>query len=258
MRRQILRAIPLLYRLRVHQLRLQRHLRDLWLSVPFASRQALDLPVRAVSHQSLLRRRLGDTDPQLQENKVVNLRLASPTIDGLVLDPGQVFSLWQRVGPPVARRGYIDGVQLSQGEVRVGVGGGLCQLANLLYWMALHTPLRVIERHHHSFDAFPDSERVLPFGSGAGIFYNYVDLRFYNPTEQRFQLKVWVNDKHLKGEVRSDREWPWSYSVFEKHHRFTRESGQVFRSNEIWRRVIDRATGERLCEERLMANRALV
>nr|WP_241774663.1 MULTISPECIES: VanW family protein [Lysinibacillus] len=33
------------------------------------------------------------------------------------------------------------------GEVKTGIGGGICQLANLLYWMALHTPLIVTERH---------------------------------------------------------------------------------------------------------------
>ncbi|WP_242064672.1 VanW family protein [Lysinibacillus sphaericus] len=35
--------------------------------------------------------------------------------------------------------------------------------------------------------------------SGASVFYNYIDLRFYNPTSKSFQIKVWVTDKHLKG-----------------------------------------------------------
>ena len=73
---------------------------------------------------------------------------------------------------------------LSHGEVRVGTGGGLCQLANMLYWLALHTPLVIKERHHHSFDLFPDDRRVIPFGTGTSVFYNYVDLQFYNPTAQ--------------------------------------------------------------------------
>ena len=50
------------------------------------------------------------------------------------------------------------------------MGGGLCQLANLLYWMALHTPLAVVERHHHSFDPFPDENRTLPSGRAAVSF----------------------------------------------------------------------------------------
>ena len=81
-------------------------------------------------------------------------------------------------------------MQLSQGKVTVGVGGGLCPLANLIHWMGLHSPLQLTERHHHSFDPFPDEGRVLPFGSGASLFYNYVDLRFRNPTDQTLQLMV--------------------------------------------------------------------
>jgi vancomycin resistance protein VanW len=42
--------------------------------------------------------------------------------------------------------------------------------------MAIHSPLVVVERSNHSFDPFPDDGRGLPFGSGAEIFYNYIDL----------------------------------------------------------------------------------
>jgi vancomycin resistance protein VanW len=54
--------------------------------------------------------------------------------------------------------------------------------------LALHSPLEIKERHHHSFDPFPDENRVLPFGRGASIFYNYVDLRFINPTQHN---EIW-------------------------------------------------------------------
>lgn len=79
-------------------------------------------------------------------------------------------------------------MELSFGEARPGVGGGICQLSNLIHWMALHSPLQVVERSNHSFDPFPDHNRVLPFGFGAAIFYNYVDLVLHNPTRQHFQL----------------------------------------------------------------------
>jgi vancomycin resistance protein VanW len=113
-----------------------------------------DLPFTCKKHQSLLRRRLGNSDPQLQENKVENLKIACPTIDGILIKPGQTFSFWRQLGEATAEKGYCEGMQLSRGEVVRGVGGGLCQLANLLYWMALHTPLEIVERHHHSFDLF--------------------------------------------------------------------------------------------------------
>lgn len=250
---------PVFYHMRIVQKQLFRSTKNLFMAHHFATEQAVhNLDFTCKRHQSLLRRRLGNSDPQLQANKIVNLRLACPTIDGLLLHPQLTFSFWQRVGKPTAAKGYVEGMQLSRGEVKTGIGGGLCQLANLLYWLALHTPLMVVERHHHSFDPFPDDHRTLPFGSGAGVFYNYIDLRFYNPTDQTFQIRVWVTDKHLKGAIYTEREWQYSYHVFERNHRFIQKGDKVYRANEIWRSVIDRQTGMQLYEERLIDNFAEV
>ncbi|MGD9563816.1 MAG: VanW family protein [Pyrinomonadaceae bacterium] len=255
MQRRLSEIHPLIYRSRIRQKRLFRALSDLAKRTRFASETANDtLAFTCKKHQSLLQRKLGNSDPQLQENKVKNLQIACPTIDGLLIKPGETFSFWDRVGEATAAKGYCEGMQLSRGEVVRGVGGGLCQLANLLYWMALHTPLQVVERHHHSFDPFPDENRVLPFGSGAGVFYNYVDLRFFNPTEITFQLKLWLTANHLKGSIHSDRETPNSYHIFERSHRFLRQGESVFRENEIWRETIDRRTGDRIGEEMLVKN----
>jgi vancomycin resistance protein VanW len=209
-------------------------------------------------HQSLLRRKLGDSDPQLQENKIVNLRLAIPNIDGILIKPGEVFSFWMLVGRTTRSKGYVEGMQLSRGEVKTGIGGGICQLANLLYWMALHSPLQVIERHHHSFDPFPDDHRTLPFGSGASVFYNYVDLRFLNPTDNTFQIRVWLTDKHLKGALLSSQLTEYTYHVEERNHRFLEQDGRTYRENELWRSVIDRRTGEKRAVEFIMHNFAEV
>lgn len=225
--------------------------------VRFASEQSTsDLAFSCKKHRSLLRRKLGNSDPLLQENKVANLKIACPTIDGLLIKPGETFSFWKRIGEATAAKGYLEGMQLSRGEVVRGVGGGLCQLANLLYWMALHTPLVVVERHHHSFDPFPDENRVLPFGSGAGVFYNYIDLRFHNPTEITFQLRVEVTDDHLKGSILSGGPTPFSYHIVEKEHRFERIGDKIFRENEIWREVIDRRTGVHTGDELIVRNHA--
>ena len=70
-----------------------------------------------------------------------------------------------------------------------GVGGGICQLANLVHWMVLHSQLTVVERSEHSFDPFPDKGRVLPWGVGCSIVYNYVDLVVRNDTDHTFQLR---------------------------------------------------------------------
>jgi vancomycin resistance protein VanW len=255
MRKRLSEIHPAIYHTRIFQKRLFRTLADLGAGIRFADdRQDTSLEFTCKKHQSLLRRRLGDSDPQLQENKVHNLRLACPTIDGVLIRPGETFSFWRCVGEATAERGYVDGMQLSKGEVVRGVGGGLCQLANLLYWMALHTPLEIAERHHHSFDPFPDENRTLPFGSGAGVFYNYIDLRFFNPTEQTYQFRLYLTDQHLKGSVLTDIEPANSFHVFERNHRFLARDGKNFRENEIWREIVDRRTGNRVGEELLVKN----
>ena len=257
MKKRLSEIHPIFYRTRIKQKRLFRHLADLPKS--FASDlQSESLPFNCKKHQSLLRRKLGNSAPELQENKIANLKIACPTIDGILIKPNQTFSFWRRLGEATVEKGYIEGMQLSQGEVVRGVGGGLCQLANLLYWMALHTPLEIVERHHHSFDPFPDENRTLPFGSGAGVFYNYIDLRFFNPTEFTFQIRLNVAENHLKGVILSNEELPYSYHVIEKNHAFTQKEGKNFRQNEIWREIIDRRTGNKIAEEMLVKNHAEV
>ena len=250
---------PWAYPLRVAQLRVARRVADRRGGTRFARHQVAErLPVLVTRHESILRRRLGSTDPALQETKIVNLRIAAATIDGLVIEPGETFSFWDRVGLPSARRGYREGLVLVGGGVTSGTGGGLCQLANLLHWMVLHTPLAVTERHHHGFDPFPDDRRVLPFGTGASVFYNYVDLRVRNPTDLRFQLDVWLTDVDLMGRIRADRAPAVTYHLSEVGHHFERDRDAVLRCNEVWRRTVDRASGRVLADERLMVNRSRV
>lgn len=210
------------------------------------------LPFRVKKHQSVLIRKLGDSDLQLQVNKVTNLGIAIKRINGLVIRPGETFSFCKQVGLPTRRKGYVEGMELSFGEARPGIGGGLCQIANLLHWMVIHSPLTVTERYHHSFDPFPDCGRVLPFGSGATVFYNYRDYRFTNNTPHTFQINLWLSEKCLEGELRIDQELPYAYHVFEKEHRFLKIGDEFYRQNEIWRNKILKFEGGRIVDTELL------
>lgn len=63
----------------------------------------------------------------------------------MVLRPGETFSYWRAIGKPTRRKGYWEGMILSGGTVGKGIGSGLCQLSNLIYWMTLHTELTVTD-----------------------------------------------------------------------------------------------------------------
>lgn len=254
MKRALSSYHPILYTASVTIRRLFRRLR--WVtSGPWAKKQEGTFPVRLFRHQSLLLRKLGNVDMRLQKNKITNLTLAASALDGVVVRPGETFSFWRAVGNPTARRGYIPGMLISNGQVLEGIGGGLCQMANLLYWMALHTPLTITERHRHSLDLFPDSGRVLPFGSGATLFYNYMDLAWKNNTNQAFQLRVWLTDTQLMGEILAERLPKEAQHVEEHDHAFTRAAnGSVWRHNQLFQVQINRKTGERVRESLIAKN----
>ncbi|MEK5028160.1 VanW family protein [Paenibacillus sp. FSL M7-1046] len=216
------------------------------------------LPYKAAGHSTPLLRRLRNVDMQLQYNKIANLRLAVARLDGLVISPGETFSYWQTIGKPTRRKGYLDGMVLYYGGFRSGTGGGLCQLSNLIYWMTLHTPLTVTERHRHSYDVFPDEQRTQPFGSGATCAYNYLDLQLQNNTDRTYQLKLHLDDTHLYGEWRCDDKQLYHYEVYEADHVIRLEPwGGYVRSNSIRRRVFTRS-GELAGDEAVAENHALM
>lgn len=204
----------------------------------FACEKWSYLQYNNVRHQSLLMRRLGDSDPQLQRNKITNIQLAIKKLDGLIIYPEQVFSFRKSVQKPTEKKGYLEGILINHGWVDKGIGGWLCQLSNLLYRMFLHLDVQIKERHRHSYDIFPDSGRVLPFASGATIFYNYVDLQIKNTLSYPIQLKLWTTDTHLKWCIMSNHTKASRFHLYEKHHTFIKHQGDYFRYNQIRREKI--------------------
>ncbi len=210
----------------------------------------------AARHSSLLLRKLGESDMYLQHNKVRNLSVAIGRLNGLVIPCGKTFSLWREIGLPTVRQGYLPGMLLSQGQVSEGVGGGLCQLSNFLTWIFLHTGAQLVERHHHSVDAFPDSGRTLPFGSGATILYNYRDLKIKNITSQPLQIKLWLTATHLKGQILTPGLESKKFRVVEKNHCFLQKNNHFFRFNEIFQETYER--GQKIKTEKIFTNFAPV
>lgn len=233
---------------------LKRRLAWLIHSQAFARPDAsVHLEYSVFKHHSMMLRPLRDVEMYLQQNKITNLRLAIAPINGVVIKPGETFSIWWLVGRPTAAKGYLNGLVLSNGRIEKGIGGGLCQLGNLLYWMALHSPLTVAERHRHGFDVFPDINRKIPFACGATLAYNYIDLQLRNDTNDTFQINLWLDEENLNGEILADCESEFEYEVVETDHLIKMQPwGGYTRHNRIWRRQtskIDGLTSENLVTE---------
>lgn len=238
---------------------LRRRIKWLSGSVRFARTiSPMHFPYVVFEHKSVLMRPLKDVDMQLQRNKKVNLSIAIKPLNQIVIAPGETFSLWKLVGRPRSRKGYLKGLTLSRGQISTGVGGGLCQLGNLLFWIFMHSPLSIVERHRHSYDVFPDINRKVPFGAGATLVYNYIDLQVHNNTNQHFQLLLWLDEEYLNGSLLCESTLQKTYRVDEKHHFFRQESwGGYSRHNQIARVETDLQTKAET-ETFLVENHALL
>jgi vancomycin resistance protein VanW len=193
-----------------------------------------------IKHKSFLLRPLKDVDMVLQHNKVTNLRLAIQHLNGIVIKPGQVFSIWKNVGRPTKAKGYLEGLTLDNGKIDKGTGGGLCQLGNLLYWMALHSPLTIKERWRHGYDVFPDINRTIPFACGATLSYNYIDLQLQNNTSSSFQVNLWLDNDYLNGEITCNDVHDLKYEIYETDHLFKLQWwGGYTRHNKIWKNIVN-------------------
>jgi hypothetical protein len=139
------------------------------------------------------------TELWYQRGKVQNLRLAAARLDRTVIPAGAVFSFWAQVGRASRFKGYVRGRMLQEGCMIPAIGGGLCQLSNALYQVALDAGCEIVERHPHS--------RVVPGSATAAqrdatVAWNYIDLRFR--TKQRFQLRVRLTTDELRVALSSE------------------------------------------------------
>lgn len=187
---------------------------------------------------------------RLQENKAISLGLAAPHIDGILIKPGETFSFWHLAGNCSEEKGYKMGMTVSSNGPDLGIGGGLCQFTNLLHWMVLHSPLEIVEHHHHgAIDLFPDFNRQIPFGTGTSIVYNYLDYRVGNPTQNTFQFRVSVTEEYLRGELRATDTLGVKFHVKETDSYFQEVGDSVHRHNLVYRSVIDKRTGNEIAND---------
>lgn len=217
---------------------LRRRIHWLLGGVKWAKKSKTDFSNVVFKHQSMILRPLKDVEMYLQENKRTNLKIAIQHLNEITIRPNEVFSIWKNVGRPTARKGYLEGLVLNSGQIDKDIGGGLCQLGNLLFWIFAHSPLTITERYRHGFDVFPDVNRKVPFGAGATLAFNHIDLQVKNETPNEFQIKLWMDETHLHGELVSKEKVNATYQIEERNHKMEQQLwGRYSRHNQIFQIV---------------------
>lgn len=174
--------------LRIHLLRLRRFALNVSSPVPLLAKE--DLPsdwVAVASSRTPLRGVSSEVERGLETGKIQNLRVAARALDGLGIPAGSVFSFWRQVGRCSRSKGYVAGRQLQEGCLVRAVGGGICQLTNALYEVAVRSGSEIVERHPHT--------RIVPGSAAerdmdATVAWNHIDLRFRAAADLRLRVRL--------------------------------------------------------------------
>lgn len=116
------------------------------------------------------------TKYNVEEDRAVNVELASDRINGIVVQPGETFSFSKSILSRTTTNGYVMAPSFAGGKVVSSVGGGICQVSSTLYVTMLLSSIPATERYPHSLDV-----DYVPKGLDSAIAEGVKDLRFKNP-----------------------------------------------------------------------------
>lgn len=119
-----------------------------------------------------------------------NVRNGTNLVDGTVLYPGEMFSMYQTVSPFTEENGYFLAGSYSNGMVVESFGGGICQVSSTLYNAVLRAELEVNERYNHSMIV-----TYVDLSSDAAISGTSKDFKFTNSTEHPIYIEAYTTSE---------------------------------------------------------------
>jgi len=105
----------------------------------------------------------------------LNIKRAAEQINGMIVEPGETFSLNGATAPRNAANGYIEAGIIADGHPSRGVGGGVSQVATTVYNAAYFAGMTDVAHKEHSFYI-----SRYPAGREATVFEGSIDLKFRN------------------------------------------------------------------------------
>lgn len=117
-----------------------------------------------------------------------NVALAADLLAGIIVKPGEVFSMNHKIGPYSRARGFQDGPAYYGAEIIKVTGGGVCKIASTLYNVTTLANLKIIERNPHSMPV-----PYVPPGQDATVSSSNKDFRFMNNSSG--PILIWADTK---------------------------------------------------------------
>lgn len=180
-----------------------------------------------------------ETPHTKDENRNNNLRLACEAMDGLILQPGDVFSYNDTLGPRTKERGYLRAGAYSGWELVLSYGGGICQGSSTIYCAALYADLEIVMRRNHGY-----AVGYIDPGLDATVNWGGPDFQFRNNTHFPIKIAAEVSDGYVKVNI---------LGTEERDYYVEMESEAVWGTDAIYAKSYkckyDRETGELISRE---------
>lgn len=135
--------------------------------------------------------------------RIHNIRTAAANFHGLLIAPGEVFSMASAMKDITLDNGYSEALIIFGNQTIKGVGGGVCQVSTTLFRAAFFSGFPIEERYAHAYrvgyyeqTASGGSDPNLA-GLDATVFIPVVDLKFTNDTPYWLLMETYVSDTSI-------------------------------------------------------------
>ncbi len=133
------------------------------------------------------------------EARIQNIVAAAERYHGLLVAPGETFSMGNELGDVSLENGFAEALIIYGGRTIKGVGGGVCQVSTTLFRTVFFAGFPVVERYSHayrvSYYEMDASGSVDPDFAGldATVYFPLVDFKFQNDTPNWLLMETYVN-----------------------------------------------------------------
>lgn len=133
-------------------------------------------------------------------NRRLNIARGAELLNGLLIAPGEDFSVLDHLRPFTLDNGYYPELVIKENKTIPEIGGGLCQIGTTTFRGAMMSGFEILERRNHSYAVsyYFDDANNLP-GTDATIYDPSPDMRFKNDTGHwvLFEAKIEGNDLYF-------------------------------------------------------------
>ncbi len=126
-------------------------------------------------------------------NRRHNISVGSESLNGILIKPGEEFSLLAALGEIDKHTGYLPELVIKNNKTMPEYGGGLCQIGTTMFRAALNSGLPITMRRNHSYRV----QYYEPAGTDATIYDPQPDFRFLNDTSSHLLIQTKISGNNL-------------------------------------------------------------